>query len=158
MASRIATAHLLHGFIGAGKTTFARDLERRYAAVRFTPDAWMAALFGADPPADDFSRHDRAIKAQLRTLWTRLLGLGIDVVLDYGFWTRAERDQTRAVVLDVGATPRLYSLSVGEDIARKRIARRNTNTPAELHISWSTYTLLRRGFQPLQSDEAAESA
>ena len=85
-------------------------------------------------------------------------GLGIDVVLDHGFWRRAERDQTRAVVLDVRATPRLYSLSVGEDIARERIARRNTNTPAELHISRSTYTLLRRGFQPLQSDEAAESA
>ncbi|TNC16089.1 hypothetical protein FF100_02150 [Methylobacterium terricola] len=49
------TAHLLFGFLGSGKTTLARDLEQRHRAVRFTPDVWMARLFGEDPPADSLS-------------------------------------------------------------------------------------------------------
>jgi predicted kinase len=29
------TAHLIHGYLGAGKTTFARQLERDIPAIRF---------------------------------------------------------------------------------------------------------------------------
>ncbi len=36
-----ATAHLLHGFTGAGKTTFARQLEAETGAVRFCQDEWV---------------------------------------------------------------------------------------------------------------------
>jgi tRNA uridine 5-carbamoylmethylation protein Kti12 len=42
----MATAHLIHGFLGAGKTTFARQLERELRAIRFSQDEWMANLNG----------------------------------------------------------------------------------------------------------------
>jgi predicted kinase len=42
------------GFLGSGKTTLAKRLELQHSAVRFTPDEWMARLFGEDPPADRF--------------------------------------------------------------------------------------------------------
>jgi predicted kinase len=32
----MATAHLIHGFLGVGKTTFARQLEGRLPAIRFS--------------------------------------------------------------------------------------------------------------------------
>lgn len=41
----MATAHLIHGYIGAGKTTFARRLETELPAVRFTHDEGMARFF-----------------------------------------------------------------------------------------------------------------
>ena len=49
------TAHLLHGFVGGGKTTFARKLEREYRAVRFTHDEWMHKLYGPNPSEDQFA-------------------------------------------------------------------------------------------------------
>ena len=43
-----ATLHLIFGPIGAGKTTYARDLARRERAVAFVLDEWGARLFGPD--------------------------------------------------------------------------------------------------------------
>lgn len=35
------TLHLIHGYLGAGKTTFARKLEIDTKALRFTLDEWI---------------------------------------------------------------------------------------------------------------------
>ena len=43
----MATAVLIYGYIGAGKTTLARRLERNRPAVRFSSDEWVAGLYGA---------------------------------------------------------------------------------------------------------------
>lgn len=43
------TVFMLHGFLGSGKTTFARHLEHKYTALRFTHDEWMQQLYGIDP-------------------------------------------------------------------------------------------------------------
>jgi predicted kinase len=46
------TTHLIHGYVGAGKTTFARRLEQELPAIRFSHDEWMTRLYGDDPPVD----------------------------------------------------------------------------------------------------------
>jgi predicted kinase len=38
------TAHLIHGFLGVGKTTLARQLEQKIPAIRFSHDEWMTRL------------------------------------------------------------------------------------------------------------------
>jgi DNA polymerase III delta prime subunit len=67
------TAHLVHGFPGVGKTTFAKQLERRLLAVRFSHDEWMVRFFGIDPPADLFPVQSRRVTDQIRLLWPRCL-------------------------------------------------------------------------------------
>jgi hypothetical protein len=42
----------------------------------------------------------------LREIWLRCLELGIDVVLDFGFWSREERDATREKIWPLSAQPR----------------------------------------------------
>lgn len=37
------TVHMIHGFVGVGKTTFAKKLQQEVNAVRFSPDEWMIA-------------------------------------------------------------------------------------------------------------------
>ena len=39
---------LVSGFVGAGKTTLAKKLEKQYKAIRFTTDDWMIELFDFD--------------------------------------------------------------------------------------------------------------
>src|SRR5215211_6653017 len=47
--------YLLCGFIGAGKTTFARKLEERTGAVRITKDEWLISLIGNDPTINGYA-------------------------------------------------------------------------------------------------------
>lgn len=147
------TAHLVFGFLGSGKTTLAKRLELEHSAVRFTPDEWMARLFGEDPPADTFQGRAAAILDIMQPIWVRCLSLGLDVVLDYGFWSRAERDRVRAAVEDIGAIPVLWAVRCSDDEARKRIALRNEAANRSLYIASATFDLLKTRVEPLDVDE-----
>ena len=85
------TVFMLCGLTGSGKTTYAERLEREHSAVRFSVDEWMIALHGHHMPREVFDERLAAIKDLLWDVARRLLALGINVVLDFGFWKRAER-------------------------------------------------------------------
>src|SRR5262245_14605080 len=88
------------GLHGAGKTTLARRLAQEVPAVRFGADAWMACL-GVD-------LHDEQIRERFeQVFWElaqELLRLGTSVILEFGLWVRAEREEKRlgARALGVG--------------------------------------------------------
>jgi predicted kinase len=149
----MATAHLVFGFLGSGKTTLAKRLELRHSAVRFTPDEWMARLFGEDPPPNTFQDRAVAIFDIMQPIWVRCLSLGLDVVLDFGFWSRAERDRARTAVANIGADSMLWAVSSSEDEARKRISLRNETAHLSLYIAPATFDLLKARFEPLDIDE-----
>jgi predicted kinase len=146
-------AHLIHGFLGSGKTTFARRLEGDLQAIRFTHDEWMVRLYGHDPPADQFPILFHRIPEQIDQLWPRCLELGVDVVLDHGFWSCQQREETRAMACAVGASTRLYRLACTEEEAWQRIEQRNRNLDGSLFISHSTFEALKIRFEPLKDDE-----
>ena len=98
------TVHLIHGYLGAGKTTFAKKLAEDVKGVRFNPDEWMARLYGEDPPAEQFAERLERVFALLDDQWVRVVRSGVDVVLDYGFWTRASRDDSRGGVESTAAS------------------------------------------------------
>jgi predicted kinase len=152
----MATAHLIHGFLGVGKTTFARRLERELRAARYTPDEWMVRRHGEDPPADKFAGFLEAIFADINAEWPRVLAGGRDVILDFGFWTRESRDEARQLAANVGAATRLYRLECPEPVARARCRARNENLDGSLVITDNTYDVLRARFRPLDPDEAFE--
>ena len=88
---------LIFGEVGAGKTTFAKQLETSLPAIRFTYDEWMRKLCGENPPLEHFPTYHARVTDLLDTVWPRCLELA-RVVLDFGFWTRRERDSVRARV------------------------------------------------------------
>jgi predicted kinase len=149
----MATAHLIHGFLGAGQTTFARQLEQNVPATRFSHDEWMTRLYGDDPPVEHFAEFYRRVYEQLEDVWPRCLELGVDVVLDFGCWTRRDRDVLRARIAAIGAEARLYHVTCREDDAWRRIEKRNTELRGSLYISRATFEMLRGRFEPLGSDE-----
>jgi predicted kinase len=149
----VATAHLIHGFIGSGKTTFARQLENDLPALRFSQDEWMVRLCGDDPPVDEFPVFFGRISEQIGKLWPRCLELGVDVVLDLHFWSRKQRDETRATASALGASTRLYRLACTEEEAWQRIEHRNRNLNGNLFISRDTIDALKIRFEPLTDDE-----
>jgi predicted kinase len=149
----MATAHLIHGFLGAGKTTFARQLERELRAIRFSQDEWMAHLYGNDPPADEFPIFFQRISELIAGLWPRCLELGLDVILDLNFWSREERDESRATASALGGSTTLYRLACTDEEAWRRIEHRNRNLNGDLFISRETFEALKARFEPLSDDE-----
>ena len=149
----MSTAHLLFGYIGSGKTTLAKELEHQHNAVRFTPDEWMARLFGEDPPAEVFQEKASVILGLMEPMWIRCLSLGVDVILDYGFWRRSDRDRARQLVREVGAVPLLWRLDCPDEEGRERVALRNRADHRSLYIASATFDLLKGRVEPIEPDE-----
>ena len=76
----MATVHLIHGYLGVGKTTFAKRLEAELPAIRFTHDEWMARLYGTDPPVEMYGEYFRRVSEQIAETWPRCIALGVDVI------------------------------------------------------------------------------
>jgi predicted kinase len=109
------------GLPASGKTTLAKELERRHDALRLTKDDWMMPLFGWG----DFEDKREVVEALLWDMGARALQLGIDVVLDYGLWARVEREEYRARAEALGARVDFRFLDVPEDELFRRMAARN---------------------------------
>ncbi|WP_424950237.1 AAA family ATPase [Deinococcus sp.] len=150
------TLHAVHGFIGAGKTTLARRLEAELPALRLNTDEWMVQLHGHDPPEEVFRAGIAGINRLIRQLAERALELGLNVVLDDGYWTRASRDGLRAWADGLGVPLRLYALSLSEGEAWRRVAQRNAE-PGSLYVAPETFDLFWRQFEALGPDEAHET-
>lgn len=151
----MATVHLVCGFLGAGKTTFAKALAERCSAVRLSVDELYLRLFADGPTYElDVQALDRLLGV-LNDMWPAMVTAGVDVVLDFGFWRRAARDETRAKAQSLGAEARLHWLRCPDDVAVARCLARN-GQPGAFLISEQGFHELRARFEPPAADETAE--
>src|SRR5262245_4961087 len=91
------------GLPGAGKTTQAVALEQRYGALRLTPDEWITQQLGPTPDQVALDGARDPTEAAQWELAARTLAAGRDVILDFGFWSLAERETYRARAAALGA-------------------------------------------------------
>lgn len=126
----MATAHLIHGYLCCGKTTFAKELETRTGGIRFSLDEWMTTLTGDSVHLDD--GHYERLYGLMMELWPKIVAGGLDVILDFGFWTRRRRDGARAAAAAVGASARLYLIQSPDDVARARCRERKPTVGSRL--------------------------
>ena len=150
----MAILHLIHGFVGAGKTTFARRLELDTSAIRFTHDEWMVKLYGHNPPEDRFAEYHARISSLIWELTIKLLHLGRNVILDFGFWSRADRDEARFKASQAKAEVKLYFVTCAEKAMRDRVAIRNKNLLNDsLQIDEHAFNLFKHRYKALNDDE-----
>lgn len=125
----LPTLHLVCGLPCSGKTTLAKRLEKEQRALRLTPDDWHIRLFGQDAQHKQHDeRHDK-IEVLLWEVAARALELGFDVILDFGFWSRFERDDYRDKARALGAATQLHYLDLPESELFRRLVVRNRILP-----------------------------
>lgn len=110
----------------SGKTTYAKELETKYAALRLTPDEWQIRLFkvGMEHEEHD-ARHDLVENLLWEMVAIRALTLGVDVILDFGFWKRSEREDFRARASKLGVKYKIHFIDVPEEVLFERLRLRN---------------------------------
>ena len=143
MSSSPPVAHLIHGYLGAGKTTLAKRMEIDLCAIRYSPDEWMVKLYGDDPPAERFAECLPRVYDDINAQWPIVLARGVDVILDFGFWTREERDAARRRAAEVNAVTNLYWVCCAEETARARFRARNQDPPGCQQIADNTLEVLK---------------
>lgn len=153
-SKRRPLAHMIHGFVGAGKTTFAKKLEKETGALRFTNDEWMIALYGNNPPAEKFKEYYERTNKLLLNVAFKCLKAGVDIILDDGFWSRSRRDKTRERIKKAGADFRLYHVKCSNEVMKKRtLERSEAESENSFYINEEAIKTFKKRFEPLEKDE-----
>ena len=125
----MAKVYLMCGKLCSGKSTHAAALRRSEHAVVLSVDEIPLALFGQG--AGDM--HDTYVARAETYLYRKsaeIIEAGIDVILDWGFWTRRERDEARAYYGGLGIPCEFHYIDIGDDEWHRRLNRRNEDVLA----------------------------
>lgn len=151
----MATLFLMVGLPATGKTTEARRLEASRGALRLTKDEWVKALHGTANPPDVTA----VVEGRLVEVALRVLTLGVDVVLDFGLWTRDERTALRRAAADVGAGVEVRHLHVDREEQLRRVEQRFRAEPGSTWpMTDADLTTWAAAFEPPTPDELDGSA
>ncbi len=155
----MATAHLICGSTGAGKTRYAMALAERTKGVRLSIDEWMSVLFVADrpdPPTLEWAieRTERC-ERQMWTVAEQIISRGVDVVLDWGLSRAAQRDHLRMLVAQTVAESKLHYLDVGRDTRLARVLQRGRerSIPHAFELTESLFDRMESWFEAPTDDE-----
>jgi predicted kinase len=115
---------LMCGKICSGKSTYARKLREQYKAAVLSVDEITLALFdgNAGDKLDDYvARTEKYLYGKS----IELLESGINVVLDWGFWAKRERDEAREFYGSRGIDFEFVYIDITADEWKRRLEKRN---------------------------------
>jgi predicted kinase len=138
---------VITGLPGSGKTTLALELATSMPAVRMCPDDWMMAS-GID--LWDAVARARIEQFQLELALT-FLSAGENVIIEWGVWSREERDALRDAARAVGASVELRSVTAPVEELWRRLVER------DLEGRWASRSITRAELDEWYGDYEAPS-
>ncbi len=149
--SKYPTIYLMCGFLGFGKTTKAKELEKEYSAIRFTHDEIMQKRYGRTP--DNFEEKYKKVDEFICKEAEKAILQGKDVIMDYGFWTREQREKYYKWGKDLTPNVIFYAIRCDMDEAKKRVIERTKHNKEELYIDENCFNELSKQYEPIGEDE-----
>ena len=111
---------------GSGKTTYARRLEEQgMTRLSFDAEMWRRGITTVPLSPDTHAE----IAADLRAQCLRLVAGGVDVVLDFSFWSRQMRAEWRQSLEGVGVVPETIYLATDRETVLERVRARRATHP-----------------------------
>ncbi len=115
---------LICGKLCCGKTTYAKRLAKEIQAVRLSCDDIMLVLFGKDLG----DKHDDVAQRVQNFLIQQSLEIyeaGVSVIVDFGFWRKAQRKSITDLYAQAGITPEWHYIDIDDETWKRNIAKRN---------------------------------
>jgi predicted kinase len=153
----MSTLYLTCGLPGSGKTSLAKIIEQEAPALRLTGDDWMHRLYpGISTPEAETGPCRSRVEGLQWQIALRAISLQCNVVVDWGVWSRAERDTCRDEARAAGGEVVLCFLDVSLEELWKRISLRNAELPdGTFHITQSDLIRWSNLFEAPTSGELA---
>lgn len=120
----MAKVTIMCGKICSGKSTYAARLRVQNRAVLLSIDEIMLAMFGQYVG----DKHDEYVERTEKYLFDKSVEIvesGINVVLDWGVWTKAERTYAKEFYKARNIECELHYIDVSDETWRARIDKRN---------------------------------
>lgn len=134
---------------GAGKTTYAKRLERAgWIRLSFEVEFWDRGITTM-PDAAVVAE----VAAELKARLLRHLTAGSDVVLDFGFWFRRQRDEYRALLAPHGVVPETVYVATDLATILSRIGDRQGKGADDWPLTETTAAEYFARFEPPSPEE-----
>lgn len=128
--TKMAKVILICGKICSGKSTYAEQMRVQNHAALLSVDEITLALFGQHCG----DKHDDYVERTQNYLFDKSLELieaGINVVLDWGFWMKEERDHAREFYNDRNIECEFHYIDISDETWKARLMKRNSAILAE---------------------------
>ncbi len=142
--------YIICGFLGAGKTTFSKQLALDKNALHLNPDEWCCKLFTKEEYEQNW---EECFSKTLNILWNKAqdaVTSGKDVIFDVGFWDKNSRIEAKKRAQQLGAEPVLYYIYAPDEILKQRISLRKGKI-AENNVK--NFSAIKMLFEEPDSDE-----
>ena len=126
----MAKVYLICGKICSGKSTYAEQLRVQNNAVLLSTDEITLALFGQHCG----DKHDDYVERTQNYLVNKSLEfveVGINVILDWGFWMKEERDYAREFYNSRNIECEFHYVDISDETWKARLHKRNSEVLAE---------------------------
>ncbi|MET4158858.1 ATP-binding protein [Agromyces sp. PvR057] len=134
---------------GAGKTTYAKRLEREgWTRLSFEMEFWDRGI--TTMPSAEVAAE---VAADLKARLLRHVAAGNDVVLDFGFWFRRQRDEFRALLAPQGIVPETIYIATSLETILSRVGHRHGRWADDWPLTEQTATEYFERFEPPTAEE-----
>jgi predicted kinase len=152
----VAKVILLCGKICSGKSFYSNIIKQKENAVVFSCDEIVYELFGNELG----DRHDvmvNKIKNYIYKKTEQVVNSGLNVILDFGFWSRIEREKISKIWKEKNILYEWHYVYVSDNIWLKRIKHRNTlvqkNMCSDIYVDDGVLKKMNSLFEPPCSEE-----
>lgn len=116
--------YLMCGKICSGKSTHAEELRKSQKAVVLSVDEITLALLGQNA-GDLLDDYVAKLEKYLYQKSLEIIETGINVVLDWGFWTKRERDEAKAYYSSNNVEFEFHYIDISDEEWYRRLDKRN---------------------------------
>jgi len=115
---------LICGKICSGKTTYAKNIAKNIDAIILSADELMLSLFGQHLG----EKHDEIAEKTENYLYKKsveLISNGLNVILDWGFWTKEKRLFATEYYTRMGIKAEWHYIEIDDTTWKKYLEKRN---------------------------------
>ena len=120
----MAKVYILCGKICSGKSTYSQQLRKDKKAVILSVDDITLTLLGQNG-GDTLDVYVEKLEQYFFQKSVEIVETGINVILDWGFWTKTERDFAKQFYGSRGIEYEFHYISINDEEWYRRLEKRN---------------------------------